>query len=218
MLQNTVPSIMHTSSGEKPQSTPATVKSTADRPTIRKMNAMLSDRRFEFERNIVSSFVSTKPASAPSSSEPTISMSGESKMLARLNCALSIARAIPKDTANAMRPTASSSATIGSSRSVSSPLALYWRTTISVVAGAVAVAIAPSVIAAGTDSTSGRRKWKITSAISTKASAASACKTPIIIACLPVFLSWLRRNSLPMEKAIKPIATSEIMLSASTWS
>jgi len=38
------------------------------------------------------------------------------------------------------------------------PLALYWRTTISVVAGAVAVAIAPSVMAAGTDSTSGAQE------------------------------------------------------------
>ena len=216
MLQNTVPSIMHTSSGEKPHSTPATVNSTAERPTIRKMNAMLSERRLEFERNIVSSFVRTKPAIAPSSSEPTISMSGESRMLATLNCALSIARAMPKDTANAMRPTASSSATIGSSRSVSSPLALYWRTTISVVAGAVAVAMAPRVIAAGTESTSGRIKWNTTSATSTKASAASACRTPMTIACLPVFFSWLRRNSLPMENAIKPIATSEIMLSVST--
>ena len=143
-------------------------------------------------------------------------MSGLTSTETMLSAPLIIALAMPKLTANTTRPTASSSATMGSSRSVSLPLALYWRTTISVVAGAVAVAMAPRVIAAGTESTSGRIKWNTTSATSTKASAASACRTPMTIACLPVFFSWLRRNSLPMENAIKPIATSEIMLSVST--
>jgi len=49
-------------------------------------------------------------------------------------------RAMPKDMANTIRPTASSNATTGSRRSVRGPWALYWRTTMSVAAGAVAVA------------------------------------------------------------------------------
>ena len=56
---------------------------------------------------------------------------------------------MPKERAKATRPTASSRATTGSKMSVSFPFALYCFTTIRVAAGAVAVAIAPRVIAAG---------------------------------------------------------------------
>ena len=131
---------------------------------------------------------------------------------------LHIASAMPKDTAKRMRPTASSRATMGSSRSVSLPLALYWRTTISVAAGAVAAAIAPRVMAAGTESTSGRIRWKSSRAASTSSVAATACRMPMTSACLPVSRSWERRNSLPMEKAMKPKATLEISLSPSSSS
>ena len=47
-------------------------------------------------------------------------------------------------------------------------------------------------------------------AISTRKVAVSACRTPTTSACLPVFLSSETRNSLPMENAMKPSATSEI--------
>ena len=75
---------------------------------------------------------------------------------------------------------------MGSSRSVSGPLALYWRTTISVAAGAVAAAMAPRVMAAGRDSTSGRRKWKSSRARSTQQVVITAWRMPITRACLPV--------------------------------
>ena len=68
-----------------------------------------------------------------------------------------IACAMPKETENTTRPTASSSATIGRSSSVTGPFALYCLTTISVAAGAVADAIAPSVIATGIGRISGPR-------------------------------------------------------------
>ena len=52
------------------------------------------------------------------------------------------ALATPKETANTTRPTASSRATMGRSRSTSLPLALYWRTTITL--GAIGTATAPA--------------------------------------------------------------------------
>ena len=118
--------------------------------------------------------------------------------------------AMPNDTANTTRPTASSSATIGSSRSTSGPLALYCRTTISVAAGAVAVAMAPRVMACAMESLPPVASEMATSAISTTNVAVSACSTPMTNACLPVCLSSDTRNSLPMENAMKPSATSEI--------
>ena len=173
---------MHTSSEEKPSFTSPKCTSSIEMPTVRKTKPIVSDRRLVLEVNIVSSFVRIKPASAPSSSEQKISMQGLSRMDTRLTVPLTSARAMPNDTAKTIRPTASSSATIGSRRSVSSPLALYWRTTISVAAGAVAEAMAPSVMAAGSERMSGRSVWKITSATSTSSMAASACKMPMMSA------------------------------------
>ena len=46
----------------------------------------------------------------------------------------------------------------------------------------------------------------------------TACKMPMTIVCLPVFLSCASRNSLPIENAIKPSATSETMDIPSTAS
>ena len=60
-----------------------------------------------------------------------------------------MAWAMPIATAKITSPTASSNATMGRSRLVTGPLALNWRTTIRVAAGAVAEAIAPRTIAAG---------------------------------------------------------------------
>ena len=179
MLQNSVPSIMHTSSEEKPSFTSPISTLSRESATVRKTKPMVSDIRFVLEWNFASSFVSTKPANAPRSSEPAISMSGLTRIDTRLTTPEVSALAMPNETANTIRPTASSSATIGSSRSVSSPFALYWRTTISVAAGAVAEAIAPSVIAAGTERMSGRSRWKPMSAASTKTVATSACITPM---------------------------------------
>ena len=85
---------------------------------------------------------------APRISENTISSSGLMITETISSVPPCIACAIPKDTEKMTRPTASSSATIGSSRSVTGPFALYCLTTIRVAAGAVADAIAPSVITA----------------------------------------------------------------------
>ena len=211
-LQNTVPSIMHTSKEEKPTVTGPSRNSSMDRETVRNTKAMVTFRRLVLEWNSFSSCVSSQPMTAPSARDPTISTSGFTRMDTRSISLLTRVLAMPKDTANTTRPTASSRATMGSSRLVKGPLALYWRTTISVAAGAVAVAMAPRVSTWARDSFSGIRKWSASRARSTSAVAVSAWKTPMTAACLPVAFRSCRRNSLPMEKAMNPRATSEIRL------
>ena len=150
ILQNTVPSIMQTSSDEKPIVTGPTGNSSLASATVRNTNAMVIFRRLVLELKSFSSCVSSHPITAPSASDSTISSSGLTRIAIRSTDPKQMALAIPNETANTTRPTASSSATIGSRRSTTGPFALYWRTTISVAAGAVAVAIAPSVIACAT--------------------------------------------------------------------
>ena len=217
-LQNTLPSIMHTSSGEKPIVAPPAGILSIESATVRNTKEMLIAMRLVFEWKKGSIFDRPSPASEPRNSEQRISSSGLTTMVYTSTTPLERARAMPKDTAKTTRPTASSSATIGSSSSVSLPLALYWRTTISVAAGAVAAAMAPSVMAAGTDSAEGNRTCSPSSAASTISVVTRACRMPITRACLPVSRSWERRNSLPMEKAMKPSATSEITPSISSSS
>ena len=115
----------------------------------------------------------------------------------------SSAFATPKEAEKRTRPTASSMATTISSRWVSGPLALYCLTTIRVAAGAVAAAIAPSVMAEAMEMMSGRMKC----ARSTSAVVTTACRMPTVMACRPMLSSVVRRNSLPMTKAMKPSAT-----------
>ena len=153
---------------------------------------------------------------APSSKEPAISISGLTRMETRSTVPLARAFAMPKETANTTRPTASSSATMGSKRSVRGPLALYCRTTISVAAGAVAAAMAPRVMAAGRVILSEKTKHAPMSTASTSTVAASACTIPMMTACFPVFCREERRNSFPMAKAMKPSATLEKRSSPST--
>ena len=84
-----------------------------------------------------------------------------------------MAFAMPIDTEKMTSPTASSRATIGRSRSVSFPFALYWRTTMSVAAGAVADAMAPRVRASGTVTLPPAITWRSRSAASTSKVAAT---------------------------------------------
>ena len=189
-----------------------------DRAMVITTKAMVRDRRLELEKNSFSSRVRIRPIREPRSREPTISSRGSTRMDSRLTLPECRAVATPKDTAKATRPTASSRATMGSSRSVSLPLALYCRTTIRVAAGAVAVAMAPRVMAAGALSTSGISRCRPSRAASTSTMAIRACSTPMTAACLPVSFSWDRRNSLPMEKAMKPRATEEMTLRSFTAS
>ena len=145
---------------------------------------------------------------APRISENTISSSGSMITETMSRVPPAIACAMPKETENTTSPTASSSATIGSRRSVTGPFALYCLTTINVAAGAVAEAIAPSVIATGKGSTSGpSRKCSRTRTASTISAAIRAWITPITVAVFPVSLSCASLNSFPISKAINPRAT-----------
>ena len=128
------------------------------------------------------------------------------------------ALAMPKEAEKSTRPTASSRATTISSRRVRGPSALYCLTTIRVAAGAVAAAIAPSVMAEAMEMMSGRMKCRTTSAASTRAVVMTACKMPTVMACLPMLSRVERRNSLPMTKAMKPSATWVMMDRLSTCS
>ena len=174
VLQKTVPSIIHVSSDEKCICTPPTVKLSIERDAVRKTIPIVRLRRFVFELKNFSRYVRTAPIIAPRRREHTISIKGFTIMERISISPLTIVFAIPNDTANTTRPTASSSATIGSNNFVRGPFALYCLTTIKVAAGAVAVAIAPSVRTCGNESISGRIKWKTYNAISTKSVATSA--------------------------------------------
>ena len=87
------------------------------------------------------------------------------------------AKAKPK----AIRAAASSRATTLRSVSVTGPLALYWRTTMMVAAGAVAEAMAPSSRA------SSRSKPKSASAAVTRMAAAKASITAMTMGVSPTF-------------------------------
>ena len=155
-LQNTVPSIMQTRSGENPIFTPPPSSNSLDAIAIVMITKeIVRDRRLELEKNNFSRTVRSVPMIAPRISENTISNSGSMITETMSRVPPAIACAMPKETENTTSPTASSSATIGSRRSVTGPFALYCLTTINVDAGAVAEAIAPSVIATGKGSTSG---------------------------------------------------------------
>lgn len=88
--------------------------------------------------------------------------------------------------------------------SVRGPFARYWRTTISVAAGAVAAAIEPKTIANGTFSPD------MISTKSTNNTAPKASVSPIISGAFPIFLRKESLNSAPIEKAINPSAISGI--------
>ena len=127
-----------------------------------------------------------------------------------LICPSTKAFATPNDIENNTKPTASSKATTGNNTFVTGPFALYCLTTIKVAAGAVAEAIAPIIIAAGSGNFSGINRYTPTKTISTIIVVNTAWKIPIIVACFPMVLSCESLNSLPIEKAMKPNATSDI--------
>ena len=123
--------------------------------------------RFEREWKNFSQNVKIPPITAPRTIESTTSRTG-STITERISIApVLIDFATPNETAKTIRPTASSRATTGRRISVTGPFALYCFTTISVAAGAVAVATAPRTIAAGSVSLSGIAKWSNISATST---------------------------------------------------
>ena len=125
---------------------------------------------------------------------------------------------MPKDTLNSTRPTASSMATTSISSFVRGPSALYCRITIRVAAGAVAEAMAPSVMAQEMEIRLGNSRCSAIRVMSTNTVAMTACKIPTVMAFAPVAFSWLRRNSLPMAKAIKPSAVWVMIFMAFTCS
>ena len=186
--------------------------------TVRNTNATLTASLFEREWKNLSINVKITPTTIPTVSEKTTSISGSRIIDATFTLPpdASMDFAMPKETAKSTSPTASSSATTGRSVFVTGPRALYCLTTIRVAAGAVADAIAPRIIAASTGKLFGIIKYSATRAISTTTVVITACKIPIIVAFLPICLSSLSLNSLPIEKAIKPRATSEIIENSST--
>ena len=97
--------------------------------------------------------------------------------------------AIPNEIAKIIKPTASSNATTGNNTSVTGPLALYCLTTINVAAGAVAVATDARITATDKGSLSGIIKCNPINTASTIIVVKTAWKIPIIVACLPIFLS-----------------------------
>ena len=154
----------------------------------------------------LSSSVTAQPKAAPKASEPSISPSGfniichtDSSLPPTITCATAL------HILKAISAAASSIATTGSRILVTGPCALYCRTTISVAAGAVAAAIAPSIMARGAS------KPAASSAPVTTSTAINASSSIIIMGAAPTFLRNVSLNSLPMEKAIKPRATSEII-------
>ena len=217
MLQKMVPVIMHTSSREKPQCTGPTLKVIIDRPTVSITNAMEIVIRLLREWKKRSTQLSSQPIAAPSTRDSTISTIGSTTTAMMLTAPLASALAMPKDTENSKRPTASSMATTSISRRVIGPSALYWRTTIIVAAGAVAEAIAPSVIAQGMEIISGKSMCSAIRAISTTMVAMTAWTMPMTMAFLPISLSCFKRNSLPMENAMKPSAVWLMIFIVSTW-
>ena len=126
--------------------------------------------------------------------------------------------AIPNNTAKTVSAIASSRATIGSNISTNLPLALYCLTTIKVAAGAVAVEIAPNVKAWAIVNVSGCNKETTTRQTLTKKVAPKASQKPTITAFLPICFKSFTLNSLPIEKAIKPRATSDTIDNFSTSS
>ena len=170
-----VPHIMHTSREEKPISTPLPkVSSILEKAVHRNTKATARLRRLERELKNFSTMLKTQPRAAPRTREATISTSGFTMTETRLMEPEIRALAIPVDTAKTIKPTASSRATMGSRMLVRGPLALYWLMTITVAAGAVAVAIAPSTIQVDTGRVSPRNRCRIRSPTSTKMVADSA--------------------------------------------
>ena len=97
-------------------------------------------------------------------------------------------------------------------------MALYWRTTIKVAAGAVAAAVAPKVSTAEMVMAWGIKKCTTSNARSTTMVVTTAWAMPTMKAWRPVSFSCSRRNSLPMEKAMNPRARSLMTPSRSSCS
>ena len=80
-LQNTLPSIMHTSSDEKPRVTGPIFTLIIDSATVRNTKLMVMARRFVLELKSFSIWVITQPATAPRSREAVISIIGFATMV-----------------------------------------------------------------------------------------------------------------------------------------
>ena len=80
-LQNTVPSIMHTSRLEKPIFTPPTSNSIIESATVKMTNVMDRDKRLLFDLKYFSAAEKMLPITKPIRMESTISSSGSTRML-----------------------------------------------------------------------------------------------------------------------------------------
>ena len=125
------------------------------KPTVSSTKATEMVIRLLREWKNCSTQFNSQPMAAPRPRESIISRMGSTTTPRMLTCPWASAVAMPKETENSSRPTASSMATTSIRSRVRGPSALYCRTTIKVAAGAVADAMAPRVIAAGRDILSG---------------------------------------------------------------
>ena len=113
---------------------------------------------------------------------------------------------------NIIKAAASSRATTGSNVDTTGPLALYCLITIKVAAGAVAQEIALKTKTNSHVIFEGKIKCKIMIPTKTHSAAPSASAIVITITLLPTYFKESILKEVPIVKAIKPNATSEIQL------
>lgn len=141
----------------------------------------------------LSSLLSSKPHKAPNSNAPALYAIG----LANAHAQSPFTP--PADTAaaaalNTRRHTASSSATTCKSVSINLPFAPYWRMVIIVLAGAVAVAIAPSSTVSAHGRANRKRSTSATKIPAAKASNSVNTATPMPVFFRTSFLKSVRRQ------------------------
>ena len=126
------------------------------------------------------------PIIAPKDKDNTISKIGINKVFTIVNSApVASTFAKAKQIEKIINPIASSKATTGNNVFVTTPLALYWRTTINVAAGAVAAAIAASEKATGNGALNAHKAKK------TNPDVINAWNKVITIILFPNFLSQI---------------------------
>ena len=167
---------------------------------------MIIDRRLPSFLNHLKGSSMSSPITKPITTAPSISTTGLSSAIPSDSLLPPSAPAMATQMPKNISAVASSIATTLNSVSVIGPLALYWRMTIIVAAGAVAAAMEPSTIE------NGRSKPAMMSPTITKTTASSDSNTAITIGVAPTRLKYEILNSLPIEKAMKPSATFDIIV------
>ena len=205
MLAKTAPVIMQVKREDKDSPIGQFI---SDSPTPARTATIIRHSLFARDLKNLMQSASSAPKAAPTTRDKAISRRGVTTVLIKVNCsptAKTFANATHIE--NTISPIASSNATTGRSVSVTMPRALYCFTTMSVAAGAVAVAIAPSRRIMGVSIWSGKANFSANSPSMTNATANNAWQKVIVTMLFPSFFKCSSLNSPPMENAIKPSAT-----------